>query len=559
MDILEEYQEVFISDIKTSLIEHQAIIAQLATGGGKTVCFATICKRFIDFSGKDIIIFVHRKELLEQTRKTLWKWYGIVSQEISANTKVIDSNAKVFVSMVETFNNRAKNSKFLDYMSNVGLCIVDEAHLSNFKKIFIHFLNALRLGFTATPISATKKDPLVNYYSSIVVGPSIKDLIAFNKKHQNRGVVQDISYAIKNINRSELEKKGDDFDADKMGLKFSSPRQIQNTIDAYIKWSNGKKALCFNANVAHSVLVTEAMCKEGLNARHLDGTCDDSYREDCFRWLKNTPNAILCNVGIATTGFDEPSIEVVIINKSTLSYTLWLQMCGRGARPYKYPDGILKDHFSVIDMGDNIIGGAMGEWSDDMDWENAFFNPKKPREGVAPKKLCPLCNGLCAASARVCRNMVYNWLQPDEGMEECGYNFPIKAAKEDTLAKECILITSNVDVKYNIELFINRAEYFSLFETIRQVAFHARGTIEGDSLDEAQLEAIWDLCYMKIREWYKLKGKRNNGWMKKDGRFKLVNELKDLGFNINIEESIKEEEEIYDINTENQWDIFQEG
>jgi superfamily II DNA or RNA helicase len=44
---------------------------QLPTGGGKTVIFSEIAKRFIKETGKKVLILTHRIELLGQTSRQL--------------------------------------------------------------------------------------------------------------------------------------------------------------------------------------------------------------------------------------------------------------------------------------------------------------------------------------------------------------------------------------------------------------------------------------------------------------------------------------------------------
>lgn len=525
-----------------------------------TVCFAAICKRYIDKNPtKDVIIFVHRAELLNQTKQTLFNWYGIIAQEINAQTVSMNRNLlfgernRVFVAMVETFDRRSKHQHFLDHMKDVGLVIVDEAHLSNFKKIFIHFPMAMRIGFTATPISATKKDPMNNYYTQIVCGPTIRELIEHNERNPKRGVVQDVTYTLKNVNRAEIIQKHIDagknpdklfdFDDEIVGDTLSNKRQIQNTIDAYLKYAFGKKMLCFNANVKHSELVTKSMCEVGLNAKHLDGSAGEEYRKEIFNWLKKTPNAILCNVGIATTGFDDPSIEGTILNKLTKSITLYKQMCGRSARPYQFPDGTYKKNHLILDMGDNVIGGGHGEWSDDVDWDYIFHNPKKPKDGVAPAKECPECGCINSASARICRGNVQDFLNPLE-MMECGYEFPVKVAEEDTVEKEMVLISKNIDVNETIKFFRNRNEYMSLWDIIRQVAYFAKEEMEYTFIDNDDFNEIWDSCYMKVKEWIKLKGKRNNPWYKRECKTKLLDELRNHGFVVLLDSEPVENQEV---------------
>jgi|GEM_PF-934449 len=522
---LEPYQDKFISDIAVELKTNDAIIAQLSTGGGKTVVFASITDEFLRDTDRNVIIFVHRQELLTQTRAKLVDWYNLSHLAIDTNTIGGDNlkyfTGRVYVAMVETFDRRSKDSSFLRLIKNIGLVIIDEAHISNFKKIYEHFPGAKRIGFTATPIAATKKDPLRNYYSSIVIGCSIRELININKERPTRGIVQDITYTIDNITRANLEVKGEEFDEDFMGKEFSKKRQIQNTIDAYLKYGFGKKMLCFNANVAHSKLVTEEMCKAGLNARHLDAKNDiEEYRKECFNWLKKTPNAILCNVGIATTGFDEPSVEGVIINKATKSLTLYKQMCGRSARPYQYPDGNYKTEHIILDMGDNVIEGGHGEWSDETDWEHLFYHPQIPKTGKAPVKKCPKCECVNPAAGKICKN------------KECNFEFPIDAAQEDTVPKEMIRVTKEINVKKNIEQFRDRSEFSSYFETIKQVAKHIRKEYSEDHLDELQLKQISRVCIIKINEWFKLKNKRINPAYQNDCKFRLYQDLKCLGFNI---------------------------
>ena len=47
-------------------------ILQLPTGAGKTITFAALVKRFISVFNKQVVICVHREELLSQTRSALF-------------------------------------------------------------------------------------------------------------------------------------------------------------------------------------------------------------------------------------------------------------------------------------------------------------------------------------------------------------------------------------------------------------------------------------------------------------------------------------------------------
>jgi len=349
---LRPYQERFINNIAAKLSTHRKVVAQLATGGGKTICFAAICDRYCAKSSKDILILVHREELLAQATKAI----RLQSQAVTAGMKSIPQ-ARVYVAMVETAYKR------LDKFANIGLVIVDECHIGNFTKVIEHFTQSYIIGFTATPLAARKTNPLRNYFDDIVCGIDIPDLI------EQGFLCPELTYsAAQIVDRARLKMKAGEFDQAQMAAAYKAPKYIETTINAYKAHSLGRKTIIFNCNVEHSMAVNAAFQSAGFNSRHLDADSPD--RSEVLQWFANTPDAILNNIGIATTGFDQPDIETVIVNKATASMPLWLQMCGRGARPHP-----VKLAFTIIDLGGNCI--THGLWSSPRNWSNIFHNPKK--------------------------------------------------------------------------------------------------------------------------------------------------------------------------------------
>lgn len=446
------------------------LVAQLATGGGKTVIFSAIASRFIEKSGKEVLICVHRTELLLQTRKTLHRHYGINPQLIVKGMKYIPP-APVYVGMVESVNKR------IHLLSkNIGMLIVDEAHIASFHKLHEHFPDIPVIGFTATPLTANKKKPMNLFYEDIVCGVDIPELIRLGRLCQN------MTWAPKDIvDRAELAVKGNEFEDDLMAQAFSKPHFVENTVKAYQKWCLGKKGMIFNVNVAHSKLVNQAFVDAGYNSRHID--CDsatDEERKEIFKWLKETPDAILHNVGIATVGFDEPTLEFIIVNKATMSMPLWLQMCGRGSRVLEW-----KNLFTIIDMGGNAI--THGDWSQGRDWENIFFNPPKPGDGVAPVKNCPQCDAIIPASANVC--------------QYCGFIFPPKEIAPEEQLDDFVMVTKGIDVSDLIEKHKLKREYYPFFKIGEDLATGAASTILKMSDENANF--ILQKYHELARKWTK--------------------------------------------------------
>ena len=94
-----------------------------------------------------------------------------------------------------------------------------------------------------------------------------------------------------------------------------------------------------------------------------------------MQWFSETSDAILTSVSILTTGFDEPTVETIILNRATRSLTLYFQMIGRGSRVL--PD---KDEFTVIDLGNNAA--RFGMWDAPVDWKEIFHFPDFFLEGI---------------------------------------------------------------------------------------------------------------------------------------------------------------------------------
>lgn len=339
------------------------LLYQLPTGGGKTVIFSEIARQYIQEWNKKVLILTHRIELSVQTSKQLFA--------IGVNNKVISSEVKnsndqhdfeCFIAMVETLNNRLLDNE--NFIENVGLVIVDEAHYNSFRKIFQYYENCNILGVTATPLSSNKALPLKDHYNKLIVGESISNLI--EKGYLSNA--ETFSYDV-NLHGLKIGSNGD-FTISSSDVLYSNYFMQEKLIFAYEEVAVGTKTLIFNAGIETSRRVEEIFKKLKYNIRHLDSTFSDKDRKDVLNWFKETPDAILTSVGILTTGFDEPTVQTIIINRATRSLTLYHQMIGRGSRKLDN-----KSNFKIIDLGNNVR--RFGLWQDYINWQDAFRFPDR--------------------------------------------------------------------------------------------------------------------------------------------------------------------------------------
>ena len=111
------------------------LLYQLPTGGGKTVVFSEIAKRYISKTNKKVVVLTHRIELSMQTSNML-DGFGVNNKIINSEVKELKDQDEYmcFVAMVETLNNRLQEEKVEIY--NIGLVIIYEAHYNSFRKLF---------------------------------------------------------------------------------------------------------------------------------------------------------------------------------------------------------------------------------------------------------------------------------------------------------------------------------------------------------------------------------------------------------------------------------------
>ncbi|MEY4350725.1 MAG: hypothetical protein RL078_786, partial [Bacteroidota bacterium] len=138
------FQEKTVSQVLDELHKNGNnfnLLYQLPTGGGKTVIFSAIAKQYIEKWGKKVLILTHRIELSIQTSKQL-SAIQVPNKVINSEVKTLDDqdDYTCYIAMVETLNNRLnENDQFIE---NVGLVIVDEAHYNSFRKIFQFYEDA---------------------------------------------------------------------------------------------------------------------------------------------------------------------------------------------------------------------------------------------------------------------------------------------------------------------------------------------------------------------------------------------------------------------------------
>lgn len=428
------YQNEIIEKSLSKLEAKKSVLIQAATGAGKTVIMSFICKEWIKNKKGKIVITVHRKELVDQTVATL-RDIGIEAQSFTASSRRKFQFVDVYVAMVETLNRRLERKKF--ETEGVTLVISDECHILVHHKIYVYFPDAKIIGFTATPIIMKRKRyfeckyckkqsedvadccgeemeewtrpfAMSELYEDIVVGPPIEKLIDVGQ------LVRDISFKKKYADMSSLKTDSTgEYTAKSLDQTYSSDDAVFNVKLNYEEICKGKRTMIFNPSTKVNALVYESLRDAGYNVKMYDSVNEsDVSRTQLVEWFNSHDDAILCNCGIFTTGFDSREVEAIIVNRATKSMSLYLQIVGRGGRS---SHKIFKDSFIHIDGGGNI--DEFGEWSDERDWDKIFWHgigkPKPKR--IMPEDIqdCPECGYYFEKHESVCPGCGYVIEPPD--------------------------------------------------------------------------------------------------------------------------------------------------
>ncbi len=380
--------------MRTSIAEgKRRLILCSPTGSGKTVMFTYMVARALE-KGKQTIIFTDRVELLRQSNGALDQ-FGIKPTLIEANRTQLDVSGNCFIAMAQTFSRRKDSAKYTDLLARMDLVIIDEAHKQTFNPL-LPYINpkAVVIGATATPLRRGKQECLSKFYKALHAPVHVQELISqgYLAEPTTYGMTQDLS---------GIRMKGDDYDTEQMAQRFSERKVFAGVVQNYAKVCPGKKAIVFASNIASSKEVCEALQAGGFNARHIDGSMPKTLRAETLAWFKQSSDGILCNCDLMTTGFDEPTIEVVILYRATASLPLFMQMVGRGSRVTP-----TKREFTVLDFGNNVQ--THGFWESDREWS---LKKKRKRQsaGVGGVKNCKKCEAMIPVAAMECKHCGYQY------------------------------------------------------------------------------------------------------------------------------------------------------
>lgn len=322
-------------------------VVQLPTGTGKTVLFAML-PDYMEIGDRRMLVIVHREELAQQAADKLRKWNPSRTVGIEMAGKRAGSS-QIVVASVQTLSRSAGR---IQQLKPEDFCVVvtDECHHAtspSYRKIYDYFdvtgrKDILNLGVTAT-VNRSDGKPLKSVYSAITHKMSILDAI-------RQGWLADLKgkQVRTNTELDGVSKKGGDFDLLQLSSVADTPYRNELIAQAYIQHGQDRKFLGFAIDVAHAKNLAKAFKKYGVNVEAVwGGDVDRALKLSMHR--KGQLQGLF-NCELLTEGYDDWSVQALIMARPTQSESLYTQMMGRGTR---IPEGI-NNLVEALDSGIDV-------------------------------------------------------------------------------------------------------------------------------------------------------------------------------------------------------------
>ena len=391
-----DYQEDMKERIEKAFESHQSVMVQMPTGTGKTILLAEVVKseklkgknpdgeKSEKLKGKNpcVWIVVHRRELVEQIKETL--------------AKQLDSSLFTFhSSLIKVFSIQWLSKHYHELEEKPSLIIIDEAHhavAKTYKEVMDAYLEAKKLGLTATPCRLTKRG-FTDLFDVLLQSWSVKKFIAdgWLSLYDYMSIRED-SEDWRLVN--SLKKRGadGDFSLREMSEKLNVQPSIERLCDTVMRYAANKKGITYAIDIAHAEHIAEAYRQHGIKAvamssktsieerkkiieRFKKTSVGDRYGNSCYASLEQTNDIqVLVNVDLFGEGFDCPDVEFIQLARPTLSLAKYLQQVGRGMRVFEG-----KKYCLILD---NVgLYRLFGLPSDDRDWQ-AMFEGRVAGKGI---------------------------------------------------------------------------------------------------------------------------------------------------------------------------------
>ena len=406
---LRPYQQAAITAIYGYFQTHIGNpLVVIPTAGGKSLVMASFIEGVLKaWPDQRILIVTHVRELIAQNHaEMIGLWPEAPAGIYSAGLGKREAQARILFAGIQSIHRRAAE------IGHTDLVLIDEAHLIPGKSstMYRRFLDALKainpalkvIGLTATPFRldcGMLHEGQNALFTDIAYEAPVRALI-------DAGYLSPLvsKQPATRLDVSKVGTRAGDFIARDLAAAVDQDAITRAAVTEIIAHGRDRKSwLVFCSGVEHARHVAEEAGRQGVSCRTIFGDTPKDERDAILAAFKRGEIRALASMGVLTTGFNAPGVDLIALLRPTQSAGLYVQMVGRGTR---LAPG--KENCLVLDFAGNVRRHGPID----------LVRPKRPGDGgggEAPTKVCPDCDSIIALSATEC---------PD-----CGYVFPAREVK----------------------------------------------------------------------------------------------------------------------------------
>lgn len=421
---LRPYQTDAIEAVDAELERVDSTLLVASVGAGKTLMQAGFIQRVIaKYPEARFVCAVHTRELVKQNFEAMLRAWPFCPAGInSAALGQRSTQAQILFCSIQSVYRLAERIGWVDCL------IVDECHLISPKgtTMYRQFIDGLRainpdmriLGMSGTPFRMDMgqltdgEDPL---FKSVAYEIGIAQLIdeGFLTRPISKGTATTFDV-------SGVHMRGGDYIAGELERAVNKSDITEAAVDEIIRYGGDRKAwIAFAAGVDHAAEIRDEMRRRGVTAEMVEGNMPSAERVRVIEAYKEGRIRCLTNVNVLSIGFDYPAIDLIALMRPTKSPALYIQQCGRGLRLSPGKESCL-----ILDFA-NVVR-TLGPIDD--------VQIKKPGKGTgdAPIRICPECDCINHAAARVCVDCGHEFPEPEVKVQAVAADLPILSKGEAT-------------------------------------------------------------------------------------------------------------------------------